>query len=206
VTPGQAFDDNIRRRLGVAELVGVDEAGRGPLAGPVVVAAVRLGPKARGLKGVRDSKLLSALRREVLFEAIVAQAEAVSVAWAHPREIERDNILASTLSAMRRAAGRAGVPGALILVDGNRKVPRLVFPQMTIVGGDRLSLAVGCASIVAKVVRDRWMARLERRFPGYGFSRHKGYGTAAHLEALSRLGPSPLHRRTFGPVRDLLPL
>lgn len=194
------FDAQLRRDRGVSELIGVDEAGRGPLAGPVLVAAVLLGPDGlEELDGVRDSKLLTASRREVLFEKIRRRARAVSAAWAHPREIERDNILAATLSAMSRAAGRIRSPG-LVLVDGNRPIPGLSRPQLALVGGDRLSLAVACASVVAKVLRDRWMLRLDRLHPGYGLARHKGYGTAEHREALSRLGPSPVHRRTFASV------
>jgi ribonuclease HII len=129
------------------------------------------------------------------------------VAWAHPREIEARNILAATLAAMRRAAWRAadGVSSGdcLVVVDGNRRVTGLTLPQVEVVGGDRLSLSVSCASIVAKVVRDRWMLRLDRRYPGYGLARHKGYGTAAHREALGRLGPAAVHRRTFRPVSQM---
>jgi ribonuclease HII len=175
----------------------------------VVVAAVRLGAKVpAGLLAARDSKLLSPSRRESLYGAIRAHRVAVSVAWAHPREIERTNILAATLAAMRRAARRAasGVPArrCLVVVDGNRRIPELSLEQLTVVGGDRRSLAVSCASIVAKVVRDRWMRRLDRRYPGYGLARHKGYGTAVHSEALQRLGPAPVHRRSFAPVSRLL--
>jgi ribonuclease HII len=172
-----------------------------------VVAAVRLGARVPAeLLAARDSKLLSPSRRETLCGAIRARAAAVSVAWAYPREIERANILAATLSAMCRAAGRAasGVPAGrcLVVVDGNRRIPDFALEQLAVVDGDRLSLAVSCASIVAKVVRDRWMMRLDRRYPGYGFSRHKGYGTAAHRMALTCLGPAPVHRRTFAPIRQ----
>ncbi|MBI5631208.1 MAG: ribonuclease HII [Elusimicrobia bacterium] len=185
-------------------LIGVDEAGRGPLAGPVVVAAVGLGPGGLGaLAEVRDSKILSAERRESLFPLIRARAAAISLAWAFPRRIETDNILAATLSAMGRAAAR--LPGdALVLVDGDKAIPGLARPQMAIVGGDDLSLAIACASVVAKVVRDRWMRRLDRRYPGYGLARHKGYCTPEHVKALEALGPSPAHRATFEPVRALL--
>lgn len=200
MNPAAAFDAAVRRRLAVTDLIGVDEAGRGPLAGPVVVAAVLLGgERLEDLEGVRDSKLLSPARRERLYEAIRLRAKAVSVAWAHPRAIERDNILAATLSAMRRAVARIDSP-APVIVDGNREIPGLSRLQAAVVDADRYSLAAACASVIAKVVRDRWMARLDRRYPGYGLSRHKGYGTAVHLEALRRLGPSPSHRRTFAPV------
>ncbi len=169
----------------------------------MVAAAVLLEPGAEGLSGARDSKLLSAARREALFAAIRAGAVAVSLAWAYPRRIEETNILEATLAAMRRAVSRLP-PADLVLVDGPRRIPGLRRPQLALVGGDGLSLAVACASIMAKVVRDRWMGFLERRYPGYGLARHKGYGTALHLERLSLLGPSPAHRRSYAPVRDLL--
>lgn len=200
---GQAFDDGLRRSLGVVELIGVDEAGRGPLAGPVVAAAVRLGPRqASRLAEARDSKALTAERRERLFAKIRETASAVSIAWAQPRRIERENILQATLDSMRRAVSRIDGPG-FVLVDGNQPVPGLSRPQLTIIDGDVYSLAVSCASIVAKVFRDRCLTRLDRRYPGYGFSRHKGYGTKGHLQALQRLGPCPIHRRTFQPVAEL---
>ncbi len=198
------FDAEVRRERAVARLVGVDEAGRGPWAGPVVVAAVLLGPEVpRALWAARDSKRLSPRRREELFLSIRAHA-AVSAAWAHPREIERMNILGATLAAMRRAVLRLGAGGAHVLVDGNRRIPRLPLPQTAVVGGDDKSLAVACASIVAKVLRDRWMRALARRHPGYGFAQHKGYGTAGHRAALARLGVCPIHRRTYAPVAALL--
>lgn len=201
---GQAFDDGLRRSLGVRHIIGVDEAGRGPLAGPVVVAAVRLGPKAvPELRGARDSKLMTAAQRQAVFRVIVAKAQAVSVAWAHPRDIERLNILGATLAAMRRAVQRVGGPG-YVLVDGTAKIPGLSLPQLAVIDGDRMSLAVSCASIVAKVCRDRWMDSLDRRYPGYGLAQHKGYCTDEHVAALRRLGPSPTHRRTFSPVEALL--
>jgi ribonuclease HII len=205
VTPAQAFDAQLRLSLGLETLIGVDEAGRGPLAGPVVVAAVRLGwGPHQGLQEVRDSKKLSAVAREKLYDPIVRAAEAVSVSWAHPRQIERQNILGATLSSMRRAVLRLGVDGALVLVDGNKLIPQLPYRQMAVVDVDDLSLAVGCASVIAKVFRDRWMRRLDKRYPGYGFARHKGYGTEEHLAALRKLGPSPVHRRTYAPVSELL--
>jgi ribonuclease HII len=205
-----AFPHGRRAQPGVEWLIGVDEAGRGPWAGPLVVAAVRLGCRVpRCLLAARDSKLLSPSRREALCDAIRARAAAVSVAWAQAAEIDGTDVLAATLAAMGRAARRAAcaVPAeqCLVVVDGNRRIPGLPLEQLTVVGGDRLSLAVSCASIVAKVVRDRWLGQLDRRYPGYGLARHKGYGTAEHREALERLGPARVHRFTFAPVRRLIP-
>jgi ribonuclease HII len=202
---GRRFDAETRTRAQAARLVGVDEAGRGPLAGPVVVAAVVLPPEPSPALGeARDSKTMTPRSRERLFGVVASEALAVSVAWAHPRAIDRDNILRATLLAMgraaRRAAAKSGASPLLVLVDGPRRVPELGLDQEAVVDGDAKSLAIAAASVVAKVVRDRWMVRLERRRPGYGFSKHKGYGTKAHLEALDRLGPCDAHRRTYAPV------
>ena len=186
-------------------MIGVDEAGRGPLAGPVVVAAVALPevPSAE-LCLSKDSKLMTPKSRERLFGVIRSQALAVSVAWAHPRAIDRDNILAATLSAMarasRRAAARTGVAPVLVLVDGPRAIRNFELAQRQVVDGDAKSLCIAAASVIAKVVRDRWMERLERRHPGYGFAVHKGYGTKVHLSALAKLGPCKAHRLTYEPV------
>lgn len=186
-------------------LIGVDEAGRGPLAGPVVVAAVSL-PKvpSAALRAVRDSKQMTPKARERLFGVIRSQATAVSVAWAHPPSIDRDNILAATLSAMSRAARRAAArtpeEPVLVLVDGPRPIRDFALAQRTVVDGDAKSLCIAAASVIAKVVRDRWMERLERRHPGYGFSAHKGYGTKRHLDALAALGPCRAHRLSYAPV------
>lgn len=197
----QAFDAHLRAEHGVEDLIGVDESGRGPLAGPVVAAAVLLPPgRIPELSGARDCKLLPPRRREFFYDLICRRARRISVAWAHPREIERDNILAAALSAMGRAVRRVQTARCLVLVDGNRPVPSCGRPQLPIVGGDDRSLSIACASIVAKVLRDRWMVRLDRRFPGYGLARHKGYGTRAHLAALERLGPAPVHRMTYAGV------
>jgi ribonuclease HII len=204
---GRQFDADARRRAAGARLVGVDEAGRGPLAGPVVVAAVVLPeePSAE-LCAARDSKTMTPKGRERLFGVVRSQALAVSVAWAYPDVIDRDNILAATLAAMSRAATRAAVKSGggevLVLVDGPRPIRKFSLPQETVVDGDAKSLSIAAASIIAKVVRDRWMERLERKHPGYGFSQHKGYGTKAHLEALEKLGPCAVHRRSYAPVRE----
>jgi ribonuclease HII len=204
-SPLGTFDKELRSGLGFSALLGVDEAGRGPLAGPVVAAAVLLPPGLEGFEGVRDSKTLTPRRRDELFSVIRARAAAVGVGWALREEIDRLNVLNATLLAMRRAVERARPgPGTLVVVDGNRRVPGLRRPQRVVVDGDALSLCVAAASVVAKVVRDRWMRVLDRRHPGYGFLRHKGYGTPAHLSALRRLGPSPEHRRSFSPVAEVL--
>lgn len=187
-------------RDGRRVVAGVDEAGRGPLAGPVVAAAVVLDP-ASIPDGITDSKKLTPDARERLFEAILASAD-VGIALSDPEQIDRDNILAATLDAMRRAVGELTASPGLVLVDGNR-APDLPCACQTVVKGDLKSLSVAAASIVAKVSRDRMMTRLDALYPGYGFARHKGYGTAEHLVALERLGPSPQHRRSFRPVRVL---
>ena len=202
---GRAFDDAARESGRIALVIGVDEAGRGPLAGPVVVAAVSL-PKVPSaeLRMARDSKQMTPKSRSELFGVIRSQALAVSVAWAHPRAIDRDNILAATLSAMaraaRRAAAKTGEKSVLVLVDGPRAIRNFELPQRTIVDGDAKSLCIAAASVVAKVVRDRWMERLARRHPGYGFEIHKGYGTKVHLSALAKHGPCRAHRLTYEPV------
>jgi ribonuclease HII len=179
---------------------GVDEAGRGPLAGPVVAAAVVLDAE-RPVDGLRDSKRLSAGQRERLAALIRARARAWCVAAAHPEEIDRLNILHATHLAMQRAVAGLGMDPALVLVDGNR-APAFGLPTRTVVGGDALVPAISAASILAKVARDALMVRLALEYPGYGFEIHKGYPTAAHRAALERLGPSAIHRRSFAPVRD----
>jgi ribonuclease HII len=202
---GRRFDADARRRAAGARLVGVDEAGRGPLAGPVVVAAVALPeePSAE-LCGARDSKTMTPKGRERLFGVVRSQALAVSVAWAYPIAIDRDNILAATLAAMgrcaRRAAAKSGGGTVLVLVDGPRAIRNFDLPQRAVIDGDAQSLSIAAASIIAKVVRDRWMVRLDRRHPGYGFAKHKGYGTKDHLSALDRLGVSSAHRLSYAPV------
>jgi ribonuclease HII len=184
-----------------AGLCGVDEAGRGPLAGPVVAAAVMLDPH-RPIDGLRDSKKLSPAARERLAHAIRERALAWSVAQASVEEIDRINILQATLLAMQRAvAGLARPPGA-VWVDGNR-CPDWPWRSRAVIGGDGTVAAIAAASILAKTVRDALMRDLDGVYPGYGFASHMGYGTPGHLAALHRLGPCPAHRTSFAPVRQL---
>ena len=183
----------------VAQVAGVDEAGRGALVGNVVAAAVIL-PAQFDLPGLTDSKKLSARQREVLFDAITAQALAWCAAAASPTEIDAMNIHHATLLAMRRAVEGLATPPQSVLVDG-KFTPDLAMPARAIVGGDASEACIAAASIIAKVTRDREMLALEARYPGYGFATHKGYGTQAHLAALARLGATPEHRRSYAPVR-----
>lgn len=182
-------------------VAGVDEAGRGPLAGPVVAAAVILDP-ARPLEGVADSKCLSASRRRVLAREIRRSATAFALALAEPAEIDTCNILRASLRAMARAVGRLRVVPYGVQVDGNQ-LPRFANRALLaepIVGGDRSVAAISAASILAKVCRDRVMDRWHRRYPVYGFDHNRGYATAEHLAALERYGPCPIHRLSFAPV------
>ncbi|MGC1676393.1 MAG: ribonuclease HII [Candidatus Binataceae bacterium] len=194
-------DLRYERRLwvsGITEVAGVDEAGVGPMAGPVVAAAVIFAPE-KFIKGVHDSKQLLPEKREALFEPIRAGALAVGIGVAEVEEVDRINIFWATMSASRRAVAALGRTPAHVLVDG-RNIPGLGLPQTHIVGGDRKSFCIAAASIIAKVTRDRMMVEFDARFPGYGLAQHKGYCTAEHLEAVQRLGPSPIHRRSFSPV------
>lgn len=184
----------------VALIAGVDEAGRGPLAGPVLVAAVILDP-ARPIAGLADSKALSATRREHLDGLIRLQALAFSVIEIGADEIDRINILQATLLGMTRALAALSPVPALALIDGNRVPGNLPCAARAIIAGDASEAVIGAASILAKVARDRIMCALDVRHPGYGFARHKGYSTTEHLAALERLGPCPQHRLSFAPVR-----
>lgn len=178
-------------------LCGIDEVGRGPLAGNVVAACVILDLDGPPISGLNDSKQLSPAAREALFPVIRERALAWSIGEAVPEEIDRLNILQATFLAMRRALEALKVSPALLLVDGNQAIPGVNRSQKTLVGGDALSASIAAASVLAKVIRDRSMEEWDRLFPVYGFVRHKGYGTAEHREMLSRFGLSPIHRRSF---------
>jgi ribonuclease HII len=185
-------------RTGLARVAGVDEAGRGPLAGPVVAAAVIIAPERR-IKGLADSKLLPPERREDLFGRIQARALAVGLGIVDHETIDRINILEATRRAMREALAALIVFPDLVITDFVR-LAGLACPQRNLVDGDARCASVAAASIVAKVTRDRLMVDADRQFPEYGFAQHKGYGTPEHLAALDRHGPCPLHRRTFSGV------
>ena len=193
-------DFTLERRI-KGPVAGVDEVGRGPLAGPVYAAAVILDP-ARLPAGLNDSKKMSETRRDKAFDAIMTSALAVGIGVASVEEIDRINILAATMLAMRRAVDRLSVAPVHALIDGN-KVPALPCPADAIVKGDSKVLSIAAASIIAKVTRDRVMSELDLAFPGYGWARNKGYGTADHMEALARLGPSVHHRTSFAPIAQL---
>jgi ribonuclease HII len=187
-------------REGARHIAGVDEVGRGPLAGPVAVAAVILDP-ADLPKGVDDSKALSAAEREKLFEIILRKALSVAIAFASAEEVDLLNIRGATLAAMARAVNALSLRPAFALVDGSDWPPGLCCEGRAIVKGDASCLSIAAASIVAKVARDRMMTRLDALYPDYGFARHVGYGTKVHLEALARCGPTPFHRLSFAPLR-----
>jgi ribonuclease HII len=182
-----------------AVVAGVDEAGRGPLAGPVVAAAVILDPAVKW-KGFNDSKQLAPEVREALYARVVLEARAFSWAVVGPRAIDHMNIRRASLEAMRRAVLRLRMQPTVLLVDGRDRVPGHTCDQHAIIDGDARCLSIAAASVVAKVVRDRIMERLDRVWPEYGFAKHKGYGTPEHMEILDRVGPCPLHRYSFSPV------
>ena len=205
--PGSAIDmlalEGQASRRGYRCIAGVDEAGRGPLAGPVVAAAVIL-PDGLLLPGVNDSKQLTADRREALFDTISREALAVGVGIGDHALVDSINILQATLSAMRDAVHALSVTPDFILIDGISSIP-MNIPQRTVKKGDSLSLSIAAASIIAKVTRDRMMLEYDLLYPGYGFASHKGYGAASHLAAIAKLGPCPIHRKSFGGVKEHLP-
>ena len=189
---------------GVELVAGVDEVGRGPLCGPVIAAAVILDP-ARPIAGLNDSKKLTARQREALFDIICNQALAWSLGRAEVAEIDEINILHATMLAMQRAVAGLSVQPQLAYIDGNR-CPTLPCRAEAVVKGDSRVPEIAAASIIAKVTRDREMVVMDQQWPGYGIAGHKGYPTAAHMAALKKLGPAPIHRRSFKPVRVLLEL
>ncbi len=195
------FEEQARSR-GAQAVAGIDEAGRGPLAGPVVAAAVIL-PAGFSLPGLTDSKQLSEKKRDAFYPQIHEQAVAVGIGVATAAEIDRLNILQATLRAMQRAVARLTPSPDHLLIDGITPLP-LATSQQTLKKGDSRSLSVAAASVVAKVVRDRIMCSLDRQQPGYGFAKHKGYGTAEHRRAIAELGPSRHHRLTFAGVKEHL--
>ena len=199
--PTEEFEQEARR-CGYRRIAGVDEAGRGPLAGPVVAAAVILPVRCR-LIGVDDSKQLSASERDRLYAAIMDRAVCVGVGSSTAEEIDRVNILEATKLAMRRAIGELSPPSDYVLIDAV-SLTGVAMPVRPIIKGDALSLSIAAASIVAKVTRDRLMARFHQIYPQYNFLSHKGYGTEEHLARLAEYGPSPIHRRTFAPVSAML--
>ncbi len=184
-------------------IAGVDEVGRGPLAGPVVSAMVILDPK-KPIKGLADSKVLTAVQREALSLEIKEKSICWSIGSASVEEIDQLNILQATLLSMRRAISNAVLKPDQVWIDGNR-CPDLDIPAKAIIGGDATVPAISAASIIAKVARDQEMVALDVLYPGYGFAQHKGYGTPKHLAALKCLGPSPIHRMSFAPVRLAVP-
>ncbi len=196
------MDDLLVIEYAGSDLAGVDEVGRGPLAGDVVAAAVILDP-VRPIAGLRDSKKLSEARRETLAEQIRERALCWAIARASVAEIDSLNILQASLLAMQRAVQALAIQPGYVLVDGNR-LPRWQYPSEPVVRGDDRVPAIAAASILAKVQRDRELVALDGKYPGYGFAAHKGYPTAEHLRALRERGVTPVHRRSFKPVRELL--
>ena len=192
--PGREIEDALRAE-GFEIVCGVDEAGRGPLAGPVCAAAVIL-PRGLTIEGLDDSKKLTEKRREALYDVIISAAEAYGVAFAAVEEIEELNILGATYLAMNRAIAALGVGIDLALIDGNRNAG-IEYPSRCVVKGDAKCVSIAAASVLAKVTRDRYMRALAEKYPGYGFERHKGYGTEAHYAAIRALGPCPEHRPSF---------
>ncbi|MDR3071526.1 MAG: ribonuclease HII [Endomicrobium sp.] len=197
-----SFDRDFYGNEGVS-IAGVDEAGRGPLAGPVVAAAVIL-RRNLIISGLNDSKQLSEKNRERLFVAIKEEALDYSVEVVDSKIIDKINILQATFLAMSRAVSRLQIKPAMCIVDGNREVPNLAYVQKAIVDGDAKSASIAAASILAKVTRDKIMVEYAKRYPVYGFEKHKGYGTRKHIKSLKQYGICPIHRVTFSPISDII--
>jgi ribonuclease HII len=197
-----SFDKNFYDK-GLNLVSGIDEAGRGPLAGPVVAAAVIL-PQNVVIQGLNDSKQLSEKKREKLFEIIREKALTYAVEIVDNKTIDKINILQSTFLAMHNAVSNLKIKPELCLVDGNHKVPKLSINQEAIISGDAKSACIAAASILAKVTRDRMMVEYAKQYPVYEFERHKGYGTKKHIEVLNKYGPCPIHRLTFAPINDIV--
>jgi len=192
---------------GYKYIAGIDEAGRGPLAGPVVAAAVIFASdfviEGSGLEAVMDSKKVSEKKRQELFKVIKEKAVSIQIAVIGPKIIDRINILQASLLAMRQAAEKLDTKPDYLLVDGNFKIPKTTIPQEAIISGDSLIFSIAAASIIAKVSRDYLMTEFDKKYPEYGFAKHKGYGTKEHLEALKKSGPCLIHRCSFGPIKHL---
>jgi len=195
----QRYFENDLGNKGISVVAGVDEVGRGCLAGPVLAASVIL-PSNCGIQGINDSKKLSPKERDRLFDIIIDKAVAYGVGVVEAAEIDRINILQATLKAMSISLESLNVKPQFVLIDGNQALKDCKIPQKVIVKGDSRSISVGAASIVAKVTRDRMMAELENKYPNFKFSIHKGYGTKLHLEELAKHGPTAIHRKSFGRV------
>ncbi|MCG2724912.1 MAG: ribonuclease HII [Elusimicrobia bacterium] len=204
------FDTSVIKKFGPDVLIGVDEVGRGPLAGPVVACAAFIPLEAyQNLSDINDSKKLTPSKRSLFFARMIKNGARFGFAYCDHKQIDEINILAATFKAMNEAVQRLlnylkiDEKKTLILVDGPHKIKGLYSKQLPIIGGDGKSLSIACASIFAKVIRDNWMNILNLSYPAYGFSKHKGYGTKFHLDALKEHGPSPIHRKSFAPVKSL---
>ncbi len=206
-TPLQDFDKQQAIRQEANFIIGIDEAGRGPLAGPVVACACFIPPAlVSEFTDVNDSKKLTEKKREQIYSRLLQSGVAYGIGYASAAEIDQLNILQATFLAMRRAAHKfLKLPDSVALIDGPYPAAGLTLRQVPIIDGDAKSLAIAAASIIAKVTRDRYMNLLDKLYPGYGFAGHKGYGTAKHMQALRELGPCREHRKTFAPVHKLLP-
>jgi len=191
------------RGYGYYRIIGIDEAGRGPLAGPVVAAAVIL-PEGMVIDGLDDSKKLTALKREIIFDQIVSSEAAYAVGIVDNEMIDRINILRASMRAMAQAVGKLKCKDAFVLIDGHLPVPNLEFPQLAVIEGDAFCPSISAASIIAKVTRDRIMDHYANLYPQFTFGRHRGYATADHIGELKKYGPTPIHRQSYRPVQEMI--